>query len=55
MFCMWLTKIVVTYAVFSADGASVLTASNDSTPKIWSSATGECFLTLAEDNCSLRA
>ena len=47
LFCMWLTVSVVTYAVFSADGASVLTVSYDSSARIWSSAFEECLLTLA--------
>ena len=40
-------NVVITSDVFSADGTSVLTASYDSTATIWSSFTGECFLTLA--------
>ena len=35
-------------AVFSADDATVLTASSDSTAKLWSVATGECIVTLAD-------
>ena len=33
-------------AVFSAVGATVLTASDDGTAKLWSTESGECLMTL---------
>merc|ERR1712217_142075 len=37
----------VSSAVFSADGSTVLTASDDKTAKLWDPSTGECKQTLS--------
>jgi len=45
----------VSTAVFSTDGQQVLAASDDDTSKIWSAATGECFLALDNNSPVLYA
>ena len=42
-------------AVFSPDGSSVLTASNDETAKVWSAETGECTQTLSGHGDAVRS
>jgi len=46
-------KNTMTSAVFSSDGAYVLTASHDRTAKIWNAESGECLRTLEGHRASV--